>query len=337
MRIGLSLPHYGFSLPDGQPITFEAMAEWAVRAEDLGFDSVWVSDHFFYSFARYGVDPTPIAALEPLTSLAGLAMRTRRVRLGVLVLGAPFRHPGHVAKMAATIDQASGGRLDLGVGAGWLQEEFEAFGYRFGTIGDRFAALEDALAILDAMFRSGDAPVTYEGTTASVHEAHLLPAPVQDPVPIWVGGKGGPRLLKAAARHAAGWNVVWRFSDDWYRGKLDDVAAACEAVGRDPATFRRTVGLYALLGEDEASARAAFERGRAAMPGGAMDADTYDRWCDETLSGTPERVLARLRSLEAMGVEEVVVAPWVLPFAVPEPAQVELFAERVLAPLRAGV
>jgi probable F420-dependent oxidoreductase len=335
MRIGLSLPHYGFSLPGGEPITFDAMAAWAVRAQELGFDSVWVSDHFFYSFARYGGDPTPIDALEPLTSLAGLAMRTERVRLGVLVLGAPFRHPGLVAKMAATIDQASGGRLELGLGAGWLRDEFDAFGYDFGSVGERFTALEDALAILDALFRAGDEPVTWEGRTASIHEARLLPAPVQRPIPVWVGGKGGPRLLRAAARHAAGWNVVWRFTDEWYRSKLDDVAAACRAVGRDPATFRRTVGLYSVLGADEDAARAAFERGRTAMPGGAMASDTYETWCDETLSGTPERALARLRTLEGMGVEEVVVAPWVLPFAVPDATQVDLFAERVLGPLRA--
>jgi probable F420-dependent oxidoreductase len=334
MRVGLSLPHYGFSLPEGRPITFEALLSWAERAEQLGFDSVWVSDHFFYSFSRYGGDPTPTACLEPLTSLAGLAARTERVRLGVLVLGASFRHPALVARMAATIDQVSDGRFELGVGAGWFEEEFAAFGYPFGTVGDRFAALEDALAIWDALFRSEEGSSTYEGRTASIHEAHLLPATVQRPVPVWVGGKGGPRLLRLAARYATGWNVVWRFTDAWYARKVDDVAAACAGVGRDPGTFRRTVGLYALLGEDDADARAAFERGRASMPGGAMDGDTYEGWCDETLSGTPERALARLRSLEAMGVEEVVVAPWVLPFAVPEAGQVDLFAEAVLRPLR---
>ncbi len=138
MRFGLSLPHYGFSLPGGGPITFEAMSEWAVRAERLGFDSIWVSDHFFYSFARYGADPTPIAAVEPLTAIAGLATVTDRIRMGTLVLGAPFRHPSILAKMATTIDGISGGRLDLGVGAGWLREEFDAFGFDYGTVGERF-------------------------------------------------------------------------------------------------------------------------------------------------------------------------------------------------------
>jgi len=336
MRIGLSLPHYGFSLPSDAPITFEALASWAVRAEELGFDSVWVSDHFFYSLGRYRADPTPIASLEPLTSLAGLAMRTQRVRLGVLVLGSPFRHPAIVARMAATIDQASGGRLELGVGAGWFEDEFESFGYPFGSIGERFDSLQDTLAILDGLFRAPDEPLTYEGRTASVHEARLLPSPIQRPVPVWVGGKGGPRLLRLAARHGTGWNVVWRLTDDWYRTKLGHIEAACETEGRDPATFRRSVGLYSLIGEDDRAARAAFARGQSAMPGGALDAETYEGWCADTLSGTPEHALARLASLEAMGVEEVVVAPWVLPFAIHEPEQVELFAERVLGPLRAG-
>ncbi|MGZ4132001.1 MAG: LLM class flavin-dependent oxidoreductase [Actinomycetota bacterium] len=335
MRFGLSLPHYGFSLPGGAPITFEAMSGWARRAEELGFDSVWVSDHFFYSFGRYGADPSPIASLEPLTSLAALAAVTERVRLGVLVLGAPFRHPAMVAKSAATVDQLSGGRLELGVGAGWLRDEFDAFGYGFGTVGERFDAMEDTLAVLRALL-DAEGPVSYEGKTVTLRDAVLAPRPVQRPVPVWAGGKGGPRLLRLAARYATGWNYVWRFSEAWYRGKLEDVAVACEAAGRDPATFRRTVGLYSVLGEDDRGARAAFARGKAAMPGAALDADTYDTWCAETLSGTPEMAIDRIRALEALGVEELVVAPWVLPFAVPEPEQVDLFAERVLGPLRAS-
>jgi len=334
MRIGLSLPHYGFSLPGAAPIGFGAMADWARRAERAGFDSVWVSDHFFYSFARYGADPAPIAAMEPLTSLGGLAAVTERVRLGVLVLGAPFRNPVGTAKMAAAIDAVSGGRLELGLGAGWLKEEFEAFGYAYGSVGERFAILEDTLAIVTGLLGADGAAFSHRGATASVHDLRLTPSPVQRPVPVWVGGKGGPRLLRLAARHAAGWNIVWRVSEAWYRDKLADVEAACATEGRDPATFRRTIGLYGLIGRDEAQARAAFERGRASMPGGAMASETYESWCADTLSGTPAQILDRLGAFEAMGVEEVVLAPWVLPFAVHEPEQVELFAELVLAPLR---
>ena len=111
-----------------------------------------MSDHFFYSFARYGADPAPIASLEPLTTLAGIAAVTRRVRLGTLVLCSAFRHPALLARLAASIDLLSDSRLDLGLGAGWMQEEFDAFGYRFGTAGERFDALEESLDVIRRLF-----------------------------------------------------------------------------------------------------------------------------------------------------------------------------------------
>ena len=330
MRFGLSLPHYGFSLPTGQ-ITFADAAGWGRRAEALGFDSVWVSDHFFYSFARYGADPSPIASLEPLTTLAGVAAVTDRVRIGTLVLCAAYRHPALLAKAATSIDLVSGGRLDLGLGAGWMAEEFEAFGYRFSSPGERFAVLEETVEVLKKLF--GGEAVTHDGPTVTLREAVLRPAPDRPP-PLWVGGKGGPRLLRLAARRADGWNVVWRISPEAYAPKVSDVRAACEAEDRDPATFGLSVGLYSLMGEDEAAARATFERGRAAAPGNAMAADDYESWRADTLSGTPEQVLERVGALESLGVREIIVSPWVLPFAIHEPEQVELFAERVIAPSR---
>jgi probable F420-dependent oxidoreductase len=335
MRFGLSLPHYGFSLPGDEPITFDAMARWVRRAEELGFDSAWVSDHLFYTFARYGVEDEPIAAIEPLTAIAGLAAITERIRLGTLVLCAPFRHPSILAKMSTTIDGISAGRFDLGVGAGWLEQEFDAFGYRFGTVGERFASLERTLIVLDALM-SG-AAATVDAGDIHLREAPLLPVPRQRPrIPLWVGGKGGPRLLRLAARYADGWNGVWRWSPEDYEARAAAARDACEQVGRDPATFRLSVGLYSLLGEDEAAFRAVLERGRAAMPGGAMRDETGTSWLADTLSGTPERAIERIRAFEAIGVEEMVVSPWVLPFSVIEGEQVDLFAERVMAPVRAG-
>jgi probable F420-dependent oxidoreductase len=330
MRFGLSLPHYGFSFPSGQ-ISFADATGWARRAENLGFDSVWVSDHFFYSFARYGADPSPIASLEPLTTLAGVAAVTDRIRLGTLVLCAAFRHPALLAKAASSIDLVSGGRLELGLGAGWLAEEFEAFGYRFGSAGERFAVLEESVEVLAQLF--GGEAVTYDGPTVTLREAMLRPTPDRPPS-LWVGGKGGPRLLRLAARLTNGWNVVWRMSPEVYAEKVSDVRAACEAEGRDPATFGLSVGLYSLIGEDDAAARAAFERGRAAAPGNAMAADDYETWQADTLSGTPEQVLERVAAFESLGVREIIVAPWVVPFAIHEPEQVELFAERVIASSR---
>jgi probable F420-dependent oxidoreductase len=331
MRFGLSLPHYGFSLPSGE-ISFPDAAGWAKRAEDLGFDSVWVSDHFFYSFARYGAGPARIASLEPITTLAGIAAVTDRIRLGTLVLCAAFRHPALLARAAASIDVLSGGRFDLGLGAGWMREEFDAFGYRFGSTGERFAALEESLEVMKLLF-AGEA-VTYDGPTVTLREAVLAPAPSRPA--LWVGGKGGPRLLRLAARLADGWNVVWRASPDAYAEKAHLARVACETAERDPATFGLSVGLYSLIGEDEAEARSAFERGRAAAPGDAMAGDDYGTWCADTLSGTPDQILERVGAFESLGVGELIVSPWVLPFAIHEPDQVELFAERVIAPSRGG-
>lgn len=333
MRFGLALPQYGFSLPSGE-VGFETTATWARRAEELGFDSVWLSDHFFYTFARYGGDPTPIPSIEPMTALAGLAAVTSRVRLGTLVLCAPFRHPVLLAKMAVTIDRLSGGRLDLGLGAGWLREEFDAFGFPFGTIGQRFAALEDALVALSAL-QSGEAS-TYQGSSVTLRDALLRPAPVNGRVPVWLGGKGGPRLLRLVAEHADGWNVVWRVDPRRYAARADAARAAFESAGRDPATLRLSVGLYTLVSTDERTAKAAFERGRARFPGGAMDADTWDTWRADTLSGTPEQVIERVRRFEELGVEEIVISPSVLAFAVDDPEILDVLAERVVAPLRAS-
>lgn len=332
MRFGLSLPHYGFSLPEGAPITFDAMAEWAIRAERFGFDSVWISDHFFYSFARYGADPGPIAAVEPLTAIAGLAAVTKRIRLGTLVLGAPFRHPSIVAKMATTIDAISDGRLDLGVGAGWLEAEFTAFGYQYGAVGDRFDTLEESLQVLQALL-SGER-VSFEGATITLRDARATPTSVQSRIPVWVGGKGGPRLMRLAARHADGWNAVWRWSPEAYAERAQAARAACEHEDRDPSTFRFSVGLYSLLGETDEAFRDVLARGKASMPGDAMREETESAWRADTLSGTPDQVIERVRAFEAIGVEEIVVAPWVLPFSVVEPHMVELFAERVLPEFR---
>lgn len=307
-----------------QHTTYDAMlAVWREADAIPVFEHAWLYDHF-----------APISGdidgpcLEGWTLLAAYAAGTTRLRLGLMVTGNTYRHPAILAKIAATVDVISGGRLDLGLGAGWMQEEFDAFGYRFGTAGERFGALEESLDVLRRLF-DGD-PVSYDGPTVTLREAILAPAPERGPS-LWVGGKGGPRLLRLAARLADGWNMAWRVAPEAYVGKVSDVRAACDATGRDPATFGLSVGLYSLIGEDEASARAAFDRGRAAAPGDAMAADDYGSWRADTLSGTPDQILERVHAFEALGVGELIVSPWVLPFAIHEPDQVELFAERVIA------
>jgi len=328
MRVGLAIPQYGFSVPSGV-IAFADTATWAHRAESLGYDAVWLSDHFLYSFARYGASDEPIAALEPMTMLAALAAVTERVRLGVIVLGAPFRHPALVAKAAATIDQISGGRIEIGLGAGWLEQEFDAFGYDFGSVGERFDALDDALSIVGGLFAGVD-PLTHDGSVWSLQGGRLTPPPVQSPIPLWVGGRGGPRLLRIAARSGAGWNVVWRITPEDYAGRLQGVRDACANAGRDPATFGLSVGFYGIAGRTEDEARATFERAKASFPGDAMHDETWESWRADTLSGSIEQIRERADAFAALGVNELIVSPWTLPFTIAEPEQVDLFAEALL-------
>ncbi len=329
MRVGLALPHYDFSSPDGGPVSWERLAASARRAEALGFDSIWVSDHFFLSLARYGGPDEPSGSPEPLAALAALAVVTERVRLGTLVLGAGFRHPALLAKAATTIDLVSGGRFDLGLGAGWYEEEYRAFGYDFEDAGGRFQILEEVVEVLARLFEGG--PVTWKGERFELREAYSRPEPVQKPrPPLWIGGKGGPRLLRLIARRADGWNTVWAWTPEAYGERARALDAACREEGRDPASVRRSVGLYTLVGEDPADLVARYRALQRWTPGGALDGEMLQEWGRDKLVGTPDQVLERLAAFAAHGVEEVVLSAASIPFSVHDEGMLDVVAEAVL-------
>jgi probable F420-dependent oxidoreductase len=333
MRIGLALPHYDFSIPGVSPVTFDAVAEVGVRAERLGFDAVCVSDHFFSTLERYGGGPERYGSLEPLATLASLAEATERIRLGTLVLSAGFRHPAVLAKSATAIDRVSGGRLELGFGAGWFADEYEAFGIPFGTVGERFDLLEDTLGYLDALF--GPEPASFDGTRFSLHGAYNHPRPVQEPrPPLLVGGKGGPRLLRLATRYADGWNTVWRWTPEAYAPLAAAAREACERAGRDPEGFRLSLGLFTVVGEFEADLVERYERIGRVLPPGVTEATPLDALREDGLVGTPDEVLERLSRFAEIGVSELVVSLAPVWFALPDPSMLDLLAERVLPAAR---
>jgi probable F420-dependent oxidoreductase len=335
MRFGIALPHYDFSFPDHEPVTFEEVAEFARHVEELGFDSVWISDHFFLSLARYGGGDELQGSLEPLTTLAGLSQLTERVRLGTLVACAPFRHPAILAKQATALDLWSGGRLDLGIGAGWYEEEFTAFGYQFGSTGDRFAILEETLQVLAALFEEG--PVDHDGARFHLRGAYNHPRQAQRPrPPIWLGAKGGERSLRLAARYCDGWNTVWKWAPEEYAERASAAARACEEVGRDPSTLRRSLGLYTLVGEDERDLVARYEALRRWTPGGALDGQSLEEFSEGALAGTPDRIRERIDDFASLGVEEIIISPASLPFAFFDRSMIDLFAETIVAPARAA-
>lgn len=333
MRFGLALPHYDFSNPDGSPMTVGSLVEWARRAERLGFDSVWISDHFFLSLARYGGDDRPYGSAEPLTALAALAVATERVRLGTLVLAAGFRHPAHVAKAATTVDLLSAGRVELGVGAGWYEDEYRAFGYDFPSTGERFEELEETVIALGLLF--GEGPATWKGKRFELDGAYNEPRPAQEPrPPLWIGGKGGPRLLRLVARHADGWNTVWVWTPEAYGERAAVLREACEREGRDPDTVHRSVGLYTLVGEDEKDLVSRYRALQRWTPGNALDGELLDDWGRDKLVGTPEQVHERLAAFASHGVEEMIISAGSLPFAIYDESMVELFAEAVIPQAR---
>jgi probable F420-dependent oxidoreductase len=332
MRLGLALPHYEHSFPTGQRLTWESLRDAALRAEALGFDSVWISDHFQLDLSRYGGSGVA-GSVEPFTALAALAAVTERVRLGTLVACAAFRHPAIVAKMATVIDQVSGGRFDLGLGAGWYEAEFAAFGYPFGSVGDRFTMLEDTVQAVAALF--GDEPSTFHGRTVQLREAVNRPGPVQaGGPPIWVGGKGGDRLLRLVARHAAGWNVVWRADLGEHADRARRLRELCEEADRDPSTVRLSVGLYTLVGEDGKDLQARYQQLQEWTPGRSLDGVALEDFADGTLVGPPDVCVDRLAAFAANGVEEVIVTPASMPFVVPDWSEVELIAATLIPAAR---
>lgn len=231
MKVGVALPHYGS--PGADP-SVGRVVEIARECERLGFDSVWVSDHLVFDLERYGGSPDPIGCLEPLTTLSVLAAETTTLRLGTMVLCNEFRHPMQLAKEAATVDVASGGRLELGLGAGWYEPEFAQSGITFPPARVRLERLGESVEILKLLF-DGE-PASYEGTHYRLRDAVSRPLPAQRPRPtIWVGGKGD-RALRMIASVADGWNAAW-FQD------VDAYLARAALLGNAPV--RRSIGQYA--------------------------------------------------------------------------------------------
>ncbi len=329
MRIGLALPHYDYSFPDGKPLSWPRLVDAAQKAEVLGFDSVWISDHFFLDLSRYGGSAEPAGTVEPFTALAALATATTRTRLGTLVACAPFRHPAHVAKMATAIDLISGGRFDLGLGAGWYEPEFGAFGYELPSVGDRFSMLEESVQVVAGLFAEG--PFTHDGKRFQIDNAYNHPRPAQPGgPPIWVGGKGGDRLLRLVARHASGWNTVWKGSVDSFAERAGKLRQVAEAEGRDPMSIRLSIGLYTLVGEDEEDLARRFRTLQGWAPGRALDGESLEDYGRETLTGTPKACLEKLASFASAGAEEFIVGAGSVPFSVADWSMVELVAEALI-------
>lgn len=233
MRIGVTVPLGYGDLEDGRAPTFQQTLDFSARAEKAGLDSIWVFDHLIFRFP----DEPDEGLQEAWTTLSALAPVVPRVELGALVMCSSFRNAGLMAKMGQTLDDLSGGRLILGLGCGWHEPEYDAFGFPFDHLVGRFEEdLEVVRRLLD-----GD-KVDFQGRWSRYQGAQLLPAPARR-TPILVASKG-ERMLRLTAKWADAWNTAWFGAvDDTVRERLADLDAACDEVGRERGDIRRTIGI----------------------------------------------------------------------------------------------
>jgi F420-dependent oxidoreductase-like protein len=256
------------------------------RIEALGFDWISIWDHF-YAADNTG-DPT---CLEAIVSHAALAASTSRVRCGSLVYCAGYRHPAVLANAMATLDELADGRVTLGLGAGWAQLEYDAYGIPYPGNGTRLRILEESLVCVRGLLR--DDRTEFAGEFFTLTDAQCEPKPLQSPLPIWVGGGGEKVTLRLAAQYADGWNVPFIAPDAWAR-KSAVLDAHCERLGRDPATIERGVNVG--MAFDDESLRTQF---------GAL----AEFFRPGVLSGTVTEMVDRVGAYVDAGADWVILAP----------------------------
>ncbi len=305
---------------------YEKLREIAQEAERVGIHSLWHCDHFvtldptsYGSQTGFGsqdekAQSVDTAILEPWTSLAALARDTNTLRLGTLVSCVGYRQPAMLAKMAATVDVISKGRVDFGIGAGWIEREYHAFGYPYPEVSVRIRQLEEAIQLIRAMWT--DPVPNFEGEHFRIQNAICRPPPVQRPhPPIWTGGEG-EKILGVSARHADGYNCRW-WTPAQFLGRRPQIEAECEKSGRDPRGVRASVMLMVIPEKDRAKAKAAREKLSVVPDSGAIH-------------GTPDDCAARLREYLKAGVNHILVT---IPDLDAHPHRLTLLGEDILPAL----
>lgn len=335
LRFGFCIPPFAnpgaafFRTPAWSALEPTLAIDAAVEAERLGYDSLWMADHLMHGYDG--------GILEGWTTLCVAAGRTRRITLGTIHLAQPFRHPAVLAKMAATLDALSGGRLILFYDCGWGEAEVRAYGLPWPDEGERIAAMDEGIRLMDALWRA-EVPLDFRGKFFHTEGAICRPKPIQRPrPPIWLGEARHDAWCDVVARHADGWNSV-PASVASLRDKVASVAAACARLGRDPAAIELSLEVQILIAPTEADARATLRR-IAALPlssrgrrnddlVGFLESDdprplreVVDNW----LIGTPDNVAARIREYQELGVRHFML--WFVDF--PSLNGLRLFAEAV--------
>src|SRR5487761_1137841 len=285
---------YGVFVPQGwrmdlvginDPVeAYETMTRVAQTADELGYDSIWLFDHFHTVPV-----PTQELTFECWTSTAALARDTKRVRIGQMVTCNGYRNPALLAKMASTVDVLSHGRLNFGIGAGWYEHEYRAYGYDYPGAPERLRYLREAVQVIRAMWTQEEA--TFEGKYYQVRGAINQPKGVQTPhIPLLIGGSGEKVTLKLVAQYGDACNVSGDL--ETVKHKFAVLKEHCEAVGRDYESIHRTLVAFCAIGETDEQARAKIPAGFLNRPSG-----------QGALYGSPETLRQRLADLEESGVQ----------------------------------
>jgi alkanesulfonate monooxygenase SsuD/methylene tetrahydromethanopterin reductase-like flavin-dependent oxidoreductase (luciferase family) len=276
MKVGIQLPEVEREVP------WREVREIATTAEETGFDSIWVGDHLLFRDPLTGVR----GPLEAWSTLAALGEATERVLIGPLVAATSFHNPAMIAKKAATVDDISGGRLVLGLGAGWNRVEYEAFGFPFDSRVSRF---EEAFVVVSTLIREGS--IDFQGRFYTNLQMELLPRARAD-MPLLIGSNG-PRMLRIAAPHVDLWNSWYTGFDNRPEGVaplMETVDDACREVGRDPGEIERTVAVLVRL-----------SRGKGRIAGSSERPDV------EPITGSPQEMAESLARFGAMGISHIQV------------------------------
>ncbi|MFN2519867.1 MAG: TIGR03560 family F420-dependent LLM class oxidoreductase [Candidatus Limnocylindria bacterium] len=312
MEFGIQIePQFGFS--------FDEVREVARDAETLGLHAVWVSDHLFLN-----KEAEKTNCLEAWTLLAALAQTTTRIRLGTLVTCQSYRNPALLAKIAAGVDHMSGGRLEFGIGAGWKELEYRAYGYDFPPPAVRLRQLTESIEICRRMWTE-DRP-SYRGRHYAIDGAFCAPKPAQRPHPrIWVAG-AKPRMLRIVARYADAVNIGDFPSAQAYAAAMTELERACAEIGRDPTRIMRSHFGGVVLGATQAD----LDRIVGTLAGAAgMSADRWLAARQRSIIGTPEMVIGRMREYAALGVRY-----WAMVFPYGhEREMLSVFADKVMPAL----
>lgn len=302
------LPQTGFP--------YATLRERARLAESLGYAGLWTVDHMWAK----GAEDIPF--LDGWSIVSALAEATTRLRLGVLVTCNSFRNPGVLAKTVVTGDHISGGRIELGIGAGWMQEEYAAYGFPFPPVRTRLAQLEESLEIITRLFSRSR--TTYSGKHYRFEDAPFEPKPLQNPLPITIGGAGPQVLMRLVARYAHRWNCPMPAAPRLAE-HLVALSRHCDALGRDPREVVVSEQIAVVVGRDDADLSKQVEVARQRI-GGFVDLATM------AVCGTPDQVVERLTGKIRLGVNDFAV----LLGDLGTPESLQLFAERVVPHLKAG-